>query len=107
MGLIVYIYKNQEQIGDCSNGGITSQQNRLCLTNVKGPFSPDEDTPAAVLQPGHGKGTAVIVPSHLIGKSRMFGGAYAATCDSRLAHAYEKITGHYFYGAIPIHDREE
>lgn len=107
MGLIVYVYKNDGPLGDCSNDGVSSNNGTLCLTNVDGPFLPSDDCPAARLIKGHQRNTAMIVPTHLLGKTRMFGGAYASTCDSRFTYAVENITKSNFYGAIPIHDRVE
>lgn len=113
MGLIVHVYR--DSLGDCTNGGISSKANSLCLVNVEGPFSPNAQTPAAMLVRGNGPGIAKIVPAVWceIGEYNpetrwvMMGGNYAATSDSRFREAVEKITGSRFYGAVPIHDRIE
>ena len=113
MGLLVDVFKNGDI--DCTNNGISSKAKTLCLVNVEGPFSPNAQTPAAMLAPGNGKGLVKIVPAALddIGeyiKDRrwcMMGGNFAYTSDSRFHRAVERITGHASYGAVPIHDRIE
>lgn len=37
----------------------------------------------------------------------MFGGNYASLDDSRLSDLTQQLTGHRFYGAVAIHDRQE
>lgn len=106
MGLIVNIYRTAGI--DCTNGGFSSKHDKLCVTNVSGPFDPSDDAPAAVLQI-HGKGIVRIVPPELFnaGRHSMFGGNFAATSDSRFSAAVERLTGCTFYGAVAIHDRVE
>jgi len=107
MGMILYVYRNSEILGDCTNNGITNQHSRLCVTNVEGPFNPDENTPAVKLVRGNLPETVHVVPEGLDDKHKMMGGNYAGTCDSRWSRAIEKITGHRFYGAVAVHDRIE
>jgi len=107
MGMIVSVYTNKSRFGDCSCNGVTNRFNQLCVTNVEGPFEPKDDCPAVTLEPGVFPGTVVLTPLEVQGKSRMFGGNYAATSDSRWCNAVERITGNPFYGAVPVHDRVE
>ena len=107
MGLIVYIYRDR-QLGDCTNGGISATADRLTLVNVPGPSEPDETAPAAILE-SHAPGCLRIVPQELkdLGAWPMMGGNFAHTSDSRFAGACERLLGHWFYGAVAIHDRTE
>lgn len=82
----------------------------LCLTNVSGPFEPDARYPAAKLVPGHLKGTVRVVmdPEKRPGLcGPMFGGSYVACSDSRFSEAVERMLGHRFNGAVPLHDHYE
>ena len=106
MGLIVSVYKDGSGY-DCTNNGVTNRADYLCVVNVDGPFEPDPTRPAVCLEPGVFPGTAVITPVEVKGQSRMFGGNYAASSDSRWCRAVEQITGNPFYGAVPVHDRVE
>tara|TARA_R100001443_G_C3295339_1_gene163879 strand:+ start:341 stop:703 length:363 start_codon:yes stop_codon:yes gene_type:complete len=111
MGLHVGIYRDTS-FSDCTNNGVTSEFREfkgLCLTNVDGPFKPDKDYPGAKLEKVTTRwGSHVrIVPDELQGKHSMMGGNYAATSDSRFREAIEKLLGHNFYGALPVHDRTE
>ena len=111
MGLILTVYRNAEGY-DCTNGGVTSKFNKVCVTNVEGPFDPSPDAPAVELV---GKsfsfGKSVnLVPVDLLEKKSwtMFGGNYATTSDSRFSKAVEKMLGVPFWsGAVPVHDRVE
>lgn len=105
MGLHVSVYRNGSY--DCTNGGFSSMFSTLCLTNVEGPFDPDETAPAALLVAGHVPGTVRIIGTENKGKWPMMGGNYAATSDSRFTQHVEKLIGAPFYGAVPIHDRFE
>jgi hypothetical protein len=117
MGLIVSILEDK-RIGNCSNGGVSSEKDSLTLVNVEGPFEPDETRPAALLLKGNVPGVARVVPAVEVdgeykplrppaGVGPMMGGAYVATSDSRFGQAVEKITGSRFYGAVALHDRFE
>lgn len=111
MGLTVYVYRSD--LGDCTNGGISSRAGSLCLINVEGPSEPSDLAPAALLMPHSptGKPYARIVPAGPDGEPApgwwMMGGNYAASSDSRFREAVDATLGHAFYGAIPIHDRQE
>lgn len=114
MGLIVDVFKCKD-MPDCTNKGISNRFDRLCLVNVEGPFTPNAQTPAAMLVKGNGLGLVKIVPAEYLeigeyvptGKWVMMGGNYAATSDSRFHRAVERLTGGQSYGAVPIHDRIE
>lgn len=112
MGMIVSVLRNVE-LGDCTNGGLTSKFGRLCVVNVDGPFEPREDMPAVMLVE-NAQRTCKIVPAENVDgqwqpvkKWWMMGGNYATTSDSRFADAVEKLLGHRFYGAVAVHDRTE
>jgi hypothetical protein len=108
MGLLVEVYK--WSLGDCTNGGVSSKHNRLCITNMEGPFEPSDDAPAAMLmQHPSVKTHCYIVPQELIdsGKWFMAGGNFAYSSDSRFWEAVNKITGVGLSAAISIHDRTE
>ena len=114
MGLLVEVFRASEHY-DCTNKGISSRADRICLVNVEGPFTPNAQTPAAMLVKGNGPGVVKIVPAvrSEIGEYNadprwcMMGGNYGSTSDSRFHRAVEAITGHPSYGAVPIHDRIE
>ena len=106
MGLIVNVYTTRESY-DCTRNGVTNRFNKLCVVNVDGPFEPDEKTPAVELVRGAVEGIAVLKPLEAKGQWTMFGGNYAGCSDSRFSNAVEKIIGHRFYGAVPVHDRVE
>lgn len=105
MGLHVNIYKSN--LGDCTNDGISSKAQELCLVNVSGPFKPGKGCPGALLVEGNLPGTAKIVPLKKTRKNKwvMFGGNFAYSSDARFCDAAEKLTGS--RGPIAIHDRVE
>ena len=112
MGLIVEVYRGAREY-DCTNHGISSMYNELCLVNVDGPFEPSATVPAAILD-SHYPGCLRIVPAMKTAlgwvpynEQPMFGGNLGYTSDSRFPEACEKLLGHTFYGAVKIHDRFE
>lgn len=106
MGLIINVYKTGGLYGmDCTNGGISSKTDGLCITNIEGPFNPCDKYPPAKLVE-HVR-HAIIQPEGMDHKWLMFGGNYGSTSDSRFSKAIKKLIGHRFYGAVPIHDRAE
>lgn len=120
MGLIIDVYRNAGRGGDCTLDGVSSKCTSLCLVNVSGPSTPTDATPAAMLVPGNTPGTLKIVAAvkaegsttyvplrHPNATGPMMGGNYGATSDSRFSEACERLLGHAFYGAVPIHDRFE
>jgi len=115
MGLIVDIFRSSRNgvIDGCPLNKF-NHVSTLCLVNVRGPSEPDANAPAALLIKGNLPGMVKIVPAGLghdgyvqSDSQVMFGGAYAATSDSRFSDAVENIIGSRFYGAVPIHDRVE
>ena len=103
MGLNIDVYRNGS---DSTNGGASANCKSICVVNIPGPFKPDHNKPAFKLVEGN-LGTAVLKPlyepKNMMGPC--MGGNYGGTSDSRFGEAVEKILGHGFYGAIPIHDR--
>lgn len=111
MGLLVQVVHNN--LGDCTNGGISSNLKELLLVNVSGSTSPNARYIPAMLVEGNMPGLVKIVPVDLVEGAyvatkrwSMFGGNFAYTSDSRFHDAVRKITGT-SYGAVPIHDRFE
>lgn len=87
-GLLCFVYRNT--IGDCTNGGVTSQHGQFVLVGhgVEGPFEPNEGSPALHLHSFRGQLIAVpeqissqLGTDHL--KGWMFGGNFIYTSDSR------------------------
>lgn len=108
MGMHVTVYRSARSDYDCTNGGASSYAKQLCLTNVDGPWEPTDEIPAAKLVARDIGGVVLsIVPDAVADKWHTFGGNYAATSDSRFSEACRKMSGHAWYGAVPIHDRVE
>lgn len=110
MGLLVSVYRNAELPCDCTNNGVSSRTNKLCVVNIDGPSDPTDDAPAVLLLEGNLPETVHIKPEGLVdsGMVVMMGGNYAGTSDSRFGNAIAKITGQRFaMGMAPIHDRVE
>ena len=105
MGMIVSVYRDSSDY-DCTRNGVTNRFDELCVVNVDGPFEPKDDCPAVRLEQGP-LNSVRLVPLEGEGRWTMFGGNYAATSDSRFSDAIEKMLGHRFYGAVPVHDRIE
>ena len=108
MGLSISVYR--WGLGDCTNGGASSEVGSICVVNVPGPFEPRPGHPAFQLVQGPGgRGHAVLYPveakSGQVGP--MAGGNFGYSCDSRWSEAVRKLTGSPFYGAVAIHDRYE
>lgn len=109
-GLLVSIYKNPSY-AECSNGGVSQYNDKAILIGAGIPeiFTAGENDLVLKLLPGNLAGTAKIVPLHQPKgiSGPMFGGCFVSTSDSRFSEAVEKICGHRFYGAVPLHDRFE
>ena len=107
MGLLVDVYRSAGS--DCTNGGISSRYDSLCVMNVDGPFEPSERACAVMLVNGS-YGSKHIRPAKLVAgewvadrdKWYMAGGNFAATSDSRFSEFSDAVG---FYGAVAIHDR--
>jgi len=108
MGMIVHVYR--DSFGDCTNGGVSSKSNGLCIVNVEGPFDPCDNYPAAKLVDDApcGRPYPKIVPLELLENNQwaMYGGNMASTSDSRWRIAVEKSGGGPA-GVLPIFDRVE
>lgn len=104
--LRLHVYR--DNIGDCTNGGISSKYNELLVICDDGYIDIDENNPP--------ENAVKLVKRKLFGKTLfhlepiaapkgvgwMFGGNYAATSDGRFS---EMLGG--MYGAVAIHDRQE
>lgn len=113
MGLLVSVYRNAE-IGDCTNGGISSRHTSLCVVNASGPFEPRPDCPAVIIERGPYLTLRLRPAESVNGAWRpiegmyMMGGNYAGTSDSRFGEAASAmVAGYRFVGVLPIHDRRE
>ncbi len=109
--MLVHVFRHP--LGDCTNGGVSSQYDTLFLVNVRDGVdkAPPRYAPAR-LEPGNVPGTVKIVPAdpetgEALPGWWMMGGNFAHTSDSRFAEAVAKISGRRHYGAVPIHDRQE
>lgn len=125
-GLTLRVYRSD--LGDCTNGGITSRANRLVVVGTLDltgdnerertpraqrvqPLPPvcqvnqaTDECPAVILVKRN-MGRRVLYtlrPAAGLDRWEMMGGNYAATSDSRFG---ELVEG--FYGAVPVHDRFE
>jgi hypothetical protein len=108
MGMTIRIFRSD--LGDGTNGGVSSYSRTLCVTNCEGPFEPSEGSPAVKLvmaEPIGGRKILRLIPECAEGKGTMFGGNYGSTSDSRFSQLCEKLLGSAFYGAVAIHDRVE
>lgn len=92
-------------------GNNASNFTSYVVTNIEGPATPSEDSPAARLCEGP-FGTVHIVPdwaAEADGVGPMFDGAFAYAHDSRFGRAVEKLSGSaaMSHAAIAVHDRIE
>lgn len=95
-----------------SNGGVSDQYDSVTVyPQGTSPSEVERVTDAVTLEYGNLAGTVIAVPLNQPEHPRVVGpmasGAYIATSDSRFREAVEKMLGHRFYGAIPLHDRFE
>lgn len=99
-GLRCSVYRNAD-LGDCTNGGITSQVSRVTLVGEGVPeiFSPNSEAPALELfrRPYGSLGARPLDWMEREGAGPMFGGNFIYTSDSRLPGG----------SPIPVHDRFE
>lgn len=93
-----------------ANGGVSEHYDSVTVY-PQGTFPSEVErvTDAVTLEYGNLAGTVIAVPlNQPEGQcGPMASGAYIATSDSRFREAVEKMLGHRFYGAIPLHDRFE
>ena len=106
MGLLAMIYRSD--LGDTSNGGVSSRCTRVCVTNVSGPHEPTKDAPAVKLVVRNlGRGKYVHAePVEHDGRC-MFGGCFIDTSDSRFRAAVAKLSGNAYGYPVRLHDRVE
>lgn len=107
-GLTASIFEDK-QIGNCSNGGISSRCKQVTVVGLGKRaeiFEPTDDAPAVKLVKRTIGGRTVVhaepvnaPPAGHIGW--MAGGAFISTSDSRFSEAAG------FYGAVSLHDRCE
>ena len=100
MALPVYVYRS-DVLGDCTNGGISSYEDRLYLIVPDGFCDMPEDDPR-VVEVKHIGDHAYVTPVHPSGPpdaviGPMDGGNFVYSSDSRFPSEYP----------LPIHDRWE
>jgi hypothetical protein len=109
MGILVDVYRNAENY-DCSAGGLSSHVKGFTVVNASGPFEPSLAYPGARLvlhEAGDTQRGLRLVPFANEGQHSMFGGNFAAACDSRWRSKCSELLGTHFYGAVAIFDRVE
>lgn len=114
MGLNASIFKSD--LGDCSAGGISATHNNVNLVNADGPFDPNDKHPPCMLIRGAGHGHVICVPAENVGgrwvelrkqgASRMCGGTFVSTSDSRFHDLVDRLGGRRGT-AVSFHDRFE
>jgi hypothetical protein len=106
MGLLVSVFRNAE-FGDCTCNGVSKRFNSLCVINVEGPFEPDENHPAVILESGPYNSVRLVpVCEKEAGSWTMMGGNYAGTSDGRFSDAVRHRTGAPA-SVVAVHDRVE
>lgn len=92
---------------DCTNSGLSSTSARIfvILPHYAADQKTPDDMPVFVLEQHH-PGCLRLRPRDASGWP-MFGGNFGHCSDSRFNEACERLLGHRFYGAVPIHDRFE
>jgi hypothetical protein len=107
-GLLVNVYSNP-LTRKCALRGASAICDTLTVVNLgKGcdVFDVTPDRPAYELERGPLNSVRLVPVNRPAGMLGMMGGSYASG-DSRFNEAVEKLLGHRFYGAVPIHDRFE
>jgi len=94
-----------------ANGGVSEHYDSV-VVYPSGTLAHEVErvTDAVTLEEGNLYGTVVAVPIAYpegVTVGPMASGAYIATSDSRFRREVEKMLGHTFYGAVPLHDRFE
>ena len=104
--LTIYVYR--DSLDDCTNEGVSSKYDELLVECPDGNWEVDNTDPRLVRLEKNAFNTCILAPVNP-GKTgiRMMGGNYAAASDSRFSRMIERLLGHRFYGAVPIHDRFE
>lgn len=102
--------------GSCSNFGISSKFNEVCVVNVAGPnyIKPQQDRPAVIIVKGNLENTVKAVPAQWNEEEKrwepqqkqwMFGGCFIYDSDSRFREVVCYITNEKSATAVPLHDR--
>lgn len=112
-GLRLSVLRNAE-LGDCSNGGISSRCKAVTLVGpgIAEIFEPSDDAPAVrLVRRDIGNEIVLhVMPADEDGRGLpgqwMAGGAYVASSDGRFGEAL-RARGHSGYCAISLHDRTE
>lgn len=104
MGMIAYIYRSG--LGDCSNKGVSSKADKVCVVNVEGPFDPGPELPAVRLVKRK-YGNVVAIPVGLAESGVMYGGTFIETSDGRFDKAVRELSGYDFGFPVALHDRVE
>jgi hypothetical protein len=102
-GIICQIYR--WNLGECSNGGISSKFNEVVVIDpyINGPFEPNENTPAVKLVRRTIGGESYIHAEPILPngewKHFMAGGTFISSCDSRFRSVCKY--------PVALHDRTE
>lgn len=112
MGIIVNVYRREGE--DCTINGESATKKGFTITDIRGPFEPCEDYPAAkLIKQKFGFGCSLyLMPESKSDKDAMFGGNFAYTSDSRFGEKCRELMGEdlgnfYGLGPVPIFDRVE
>ena len=106
MGLIVYVFKTTT---DCSNDGLSSKFDRLCLVNVEGPSQPSANCPAIMLKKMVNGSHGTHVYAVPVEKSKSWwqhGGSFTKPAVAGIDEAL-RLMGGIRSVAIQLHDRQE
>lgn len=109
MGIMASIYEPKD-IGNCSNGGISSRATKVCVVNAEGPFEPSEDMPGVeiIRHPAGPRFGPIAVPvDRPEGRfGPMAGGCIIDSSDVRFTELLEELGGT-SDGGVSLHDRYE
>jgi len=112
MGIIVEVYGREGE--DCTINGESATKKGFTITDIRGPFEPCEDYPAAkIIKQKFNFGCSLrLVPESKLDKNTSFGGNFAYSTDSRFGDKCRELMGEdlgnvYGLGPVPIHDRVE
>ena len=102
----------KSQMGDCSNGGLSSKYGTCFVECDCGNWDEKNVPENAIVKLEKGAfGTIHLIPAKPIEKGcvgYMFGGCYCASSDSRFGELIEQQFGiSHWHGAIALHDRTE
>lgn len=117
MGLLINVFRAADR-QDCTNGGVSSRFDTLCVMNVDGPFNPSSRSAPVILRKHPTMNAVHLVPAYYDTRHEawrplpghfMMGGNYGATSDSRFGDALRAMYGisAHICSAVGIHDRQE